>query len=78
MACSSTKENIRGVALKIANEKHMSNSTMSSGTGDSIMSDITGRTKEYKHLIDYGLDDRVANRLDDIFKTGNLLWLLFV
>ena len=40
------KAQIKGVALNM-------NSIMSSGTGDSAMSDITGRTKEYKHLIDY-------------------------
>merc|ERR1711994_3405 len=57
----------------MANENHSMNSIMSSGISDSVMSDITGRTKEYKHLIDYGLDAKVANRLDEIFKTEKLL-----
>ncbi len=29
-----------------------------------------GRTEDYKFLIDYGLDAKVAGRLDDIYKTG--------
>ena len=66
----------RGVALNMANENRVINSIMSSGTGDAVMSDITGRTKEYKHLIDYGLDAKVANRLDEIFKTGLYHYLL--
>jgi hypothetical protein len=28
------------------------------------------RTQDYKSLIDYGLDTKVAGRLDDIYKTG--------
>jgi len=63
----------RGVALNMANENRVINSIMSSGTGDAVMSDVTSRTKEYKHLIDYGLDAKVANRLDEIFKTEKLL-----
>ena len=65
------KAQIKGVALNM-------NSIMSSGTGDAAMSDITGRTKEYKHLIDYGLDAKVANRLDEIFKTGSFSSLLCI
>ena len=60
-----------GSVMSMANENHSMNSIMSSGISDSVMSDITGRTKEYKHLIDYGLDAKVANRLDEIFKTGD-------
>ena len=66
----------RGVALNMANENRVINSIMSSGTGDAVMSDVTSRTKEYKHLIDYGLDAKVANRLDEIFKTGWYHYLL--
>jgi len=62
-----------GSVMSMANENHSMNSIMSSGISDSVMSDITGRTKEYKHLIDYGLDAKVANRLDEIFKTEKLL-----
>lgn len=54
----------------MANENSTVNSIAASGTGDSVVSDVTGRSKEYKHLIDYGLDVKVANRLDEIFKTG--------
>merc|ERR1712226_1799209 len=60
-------------SAKMANEDHSLNSTAASGTGDGLAQDITGRTKEYKHLIDYGLDVKVANRLDEIFKTEKLL-----
>ena len=60
----------RSAAMNMANEDHTLNSIVSSGTGDSVMPDITGRTNEYKQLIDYGLDAKVANRLDEIFKTG--------
>jgi hypothetical protein len=28
------------------------------------------RTPDYKFLIEYGLDTKVAGRLDDIYKTG--------
>jgi hypothetical protein len=31
------------------------------------------RTQDYKSLIDYGLDTKVAGRLDDIYKTGTYL-----
>lgn len=30
---------------------------------------------EYRHLIEYGLDAKVAARLDEIFKTGELSFL---
>ena len=33
------------------------------------------RTQDYKSLIDYGLDTKVAGRLDDIYKTGNTKYL---
>ena len=62
---------LRSAAINMANEDHSLSSIVSSGTGDSVMPDITGRTNEYKQLIDYGLDAKVANRLDEIFKTGN-------
>ena len=65
------KRALIGSVMSMANENHSMNSIMSSGISDSVMSDITGRTKEYKHLIDYGLDAKVANRLDEIFKTGD-------
>ena len=54
----------------MANENSTVNCIAESGTGDSVVSDVTSRSKEYKHLIDYGLDIKVANRLDEIFKTG--------
>ena len=31
------------------------------------------RTEDFKFLIDYGLDTKVAARLDDIYKTGSNL-----
>ena len=37
----------------------------------------TERTPDYKFLIEYGLDTKVAGRLDDIYKTGsNLLYFI--
>ena len=40
------------------------------------------RTQDYKSLIDYGLDTKVAGRLDDIYKTGinvifDWIWVCF-
>ena len=57
---------------KIVTQTNMANDNgaVASGDGDAVASDISSRSKEYKHLIDYGLDIKVANRLDDIFKTG--------
>ena len=34
------------------------------------------RTPDYKFLIEYGLDTKVAGRLDDIYKTGLTIVLL--
>lgn len=28
------------------------------------------RTEDYKKLVDYGLDEKVASKLDEIYKTG--------
>ena len=35
------------------------------------------RTQDYKSLIDYGLDTKVAGRLDDIYKTGNTKYFTY-
>ena len=35
---------------------------------------IVNHSPEYQKLIEYGLDDKVANRLEEIYKTG----LLFI
>lgn len=32
----------------------------------------TERTEDYQKLLDYGLDEKVAAKLDDIYKTGKL------
>ena len=64
------KNHFESLAGNMANEDNAVNSVAASGTGDAVVSDVTGRSKEYKHLIDYGLDGKVANRLDEIFKTG--------
>ena len=45
----------------------------SDSSSSSIGSNGSGaRTEDYKFLIDYGLDTKVAGRLDDIYKTGDL------
>ena len=72
MSAEKNNHQLRSVAVNMANEDRVLNSIASSGTGDAAISDVTGRTKEYKHLIDYGLDAKVANRLDEIFKTGKM------
>ena len=36
------------------------------------------RTEDYKFLIDYGLDTKVAGRLDDIYKTGDFVLVLML
>merc|ERR1711994_1045240 len=41
--------------------------------GASIPSEQMETSKEYQQLIEYGLDAKVANRLDEIFKTEKLL-----
>ena len=64
------RNEIKSESVNMANEDLALNSIASSGTGDALMSDVAARTKEYRHLIDYGLDAKVANRLDEIFKTG--------
>ena len=70
ISAEKNKNEIKSVTVNMANEDIALNSIASSGTGDALMSDVAGRTKEYRHLIDYGLDAKVANRLDEIFKTG--------
>jgi hypothetical protein len=70
ISAEQNKNEIKTTAVNMANEDLALNSIASSGTGDALMSDVAGRTKEYRHLIDYGLDAKVANRLDEIFKTG--------
>jgi hypothetical protein len=35
------------------------------------------RTADYKFLLDYGLDPKVADRLDDIYKTGRFPPIFF-
>ena len=47
-----------------------SDSSSSSSIGSNGSSGA--RTEDYKFLIDYGLDTKVAGRLDDIYKTGDL------
>ena len=69
----SEKQPITNHTFTMANEIRGLNSIAASGTGDSALSDVSGRTKEYRQLIDYGLDAKVANRLDEIFKTGKHL-----
>lgn len=54
---------------------------MAEGNGE-LVDDITGtksedrgdgeRTDDYPKLLEYGLDKRVASKLDDIYKTGKL------
>ena len=44
----------------------------SSSIGSNGSSGSGARTEDYKFLIDYGLDTKVAGRLDDIYKTGDL------
>ena len=63
-------QNFGNLAGNMANEDSAVNSVAASSTDDSSISDSADRSKEYKHLIEYGLDSKVANRLDDIFKTG--------
>lgn len=35
--------------------------------------DESERTEDYQKLLDYGIDQKVAAELDDIYKSGNLL-----
>ena len=72
------QNNFENLAGNMANEDNAVNSVAASGTGDAVVSDVTGRSKEYKHLIDYGLDGKVANRLDEIFKTGEATRILYI
>jgi heterogeneous nuclear ribonucleoprotein R len=71
-SAKSGKQPITNHTFTMANEIRGINSIAASGTGDSAISDVSGRTKEYRQLIDYGLDAKVANRLDEIFKTDKL------
>ncbi|XP_028169111.1 heterogeneous nuclear ribonucleoprotein R isoform X4 [Ostrinia nubilalis] len=51
---------------------------MAEGNGEISIEEVpgkdseVGRTPDYRKLIDYGLDPKVAAKLDDIYKTGKL------
>ncbi|XP_041968214.1 heterogeneous nuclear ribonucleoprotein R-like isoform X1 [Aricia agestis] len=51
---------------------------MAEGNGELSIEDVpgkdsdVGRTPDYRKLIEYGLDPKVAAKLDDIYKTGKL------
>ncbi|XP_045521427.1 heterogeneous nuclear ribonucleoprotein R isoform X3 [Pieris brassicae] len=51
---------------------------MAEGNGEISMEEVPGRdsdvyrTPDYRKLIEYGLDSKVAAKLDDIYKTGKL------
>ncbi|CAH2040803.1 unnamed protein product, partial [Iphiclides podalirius] len=51
---------------------------MAEGNGEISVEEVpgkdseVGRTPDYRKLIDYGLDPKVAAKLDDIYKTGKL------
>ncbi|XP_050680178.1 heterogeneous nuclear ribonucleoprotein R isoform X7 [Leptidea sinapis] len=51
---------------------------MAEGNGEICMEEVPGkdsdigRTPDYRKLIEYGLDPKVAAKLDDIYKTGKL------
>ncbi|CAB3222349.1 unnamed protein product [Arctia plantaginis] len=51
---------------------------MAEGNGEIPIEEVSGkdsdvgRTPDYRKLIDYGLDSKVAAKLDDIYKTGKL------
>ncbi|XP_072949898.1 heterogeneous nuclear ribonucleoprotein Q isoform X1 [Epargyreus clarus] len=51
---------------------------MAEGNGEISIEDVpgkdsdVGRTPDYRKLIEYGLDPKVATKLDDIYKTGKL------
>ncbi|XP_059058668.1 heterogeneous nuclear ribonucleoprotein Q isoform X4 [Achroia grisella] len=51
---------------------------MAEGNGEISIEEVAGkdsdigRTPDYRKLIDYGLDPKVAAKLDDIYKTGKL------
>lgn len=51
---------------------------MAEGNGEISIEEVSGkdsdvgRTPDYRKLIDYGLDPKVAAKLDDIYKTGKL------
>ncbi|XP_060527253.1 heterogeneous nuclear ribonucleoprotein Q-like isoform X3 [Cylas formicarius] len=52
--------------------------SMAEGNGEvteepmKIEPEITERTEDYQKLLDYGLDEKVASKLDEIYKTGKL------
>lgn len=41
-------------------------------TEESMKAEPSERTEDYQKLIDYGLDEKVAAKLDEIYKTGKL------
>ena len=52
------------------NSSSMSSSLTTSPKDAKNGADITNHTPEYQKLIEYGLDDKVATRLEEIYQTG--------
>ena len=48
----------------------MSSSLTTSPKDAKVGDTILNHTPEYQKLIEYGLDDKVATRLEEIYKTG--------
>ncbi|KPJ13165.1 Heterogeneous nuclear ribonucleoprotein R [Papilio machaon] len=67
----------RSFTFKII-RNHCKNSLMAEGNGEISVEEVpgkdsdVGRTPDYRKLIEYGLDPKVAGKLDDIYKTGKL------
>jgi len=43
---------------------------MAEGNGDVSTKESTNRSQDYSKLITYGLDAKVAGKLDEIYQTG--------
>lgn len=52
---------------------------MAEGNGDVSVKEETNveRTKDYQKLLEYGLDSKVAAKLDEIYQTGEFDHSLF-
>ena len=67
---SSKVENV-SITVKSPSSKSEVNSTSpkDAKAGDNT---IVNHSPEYQKLIEYGLDDKVATRLEEIYKTGSM------